>query len=189
MTDVHQILREAAAGQLPVWSACGTERREHGVRVANLMDEWAAALGLDDWTRIRWRAAGVLHDALKDADPDALREGADPKWPVPVLHGPACAAKLQDAGVDDEELLVAVAFHSIGHPSFGRLGEHLYLADYLEPGRTRHGQEWGELREMMPGGREVALRAVIARRLVRLIDHGRPILQETLAFWNRVTAE
>ena len=189
VAGVHPILRAAADGELPAWSECGNTRREHGGRVAHLLDGWAATLGLDDDERTRWRAAGLLHDALKNADPDVLRAEVDPRWPARVLHGPACAARLQADGVDDEEFLMAVAFHSIGHPSFRQLGEHLYLADFLEPGRVQRAEERAELRRIMPAGREVALRAVIARRLERLIGQGRPILPETLAFWNRVTAE
>ena len=189
LAAVHPILRAAADGELPPWSDCGTKRREHVGRVARLLDEWAAALGLESAERARWRAAGVLHDALKDADPDILKAEVDPRWPAPVRHGPACAARLQAEGVDDEEFLVAVTFHSIGHSSFRLLGEYLYLADFLEPGRVQRAEERAELRRIMPAGREAALRAVIARRLERLIGQGRPILQETLAFWNRVTAE
>lgn len=189
LTGVHPIVQAAAAGELPVWSVCGAERREHVDRVADLMDRWAVELEIDALQRKRWRAAAVLHDALKDAGPSVLRDQVDPKWPAPVMHGPVCAARLQTEGVDDEELLLAVAFHSIGHPSFGALGEHLYVADYVEPGRTQRAAERARLREAMPAGRQSVLRAVIARRLERLIGHGRPILPETLAFWNRVTSE
>jgi len=188
LSVTHPILVAAAAGRLPDWAVCGEQRRGHVGRVADLLDDWSSRLGLDEREQARWRAAGSLHDALKDASPEDLRDNVDPRWPEPVLHGPACAARLQAEGVDDEEFLLAVAFHSVGHPSFKALGEHLYLADYLEPGRNRGADERMRLRASMPEARDATLRTVIARRLERLVKREQPILEETIAFWNRVTS-
>lgn len=188
LSVVHPILAAAAVGELPDWAVCGESRRRHAERVAELLDNWSTNLGLDERERARWRAAGFLHDALKDAPPPDLRHDVDPGWPAPVVHGPACAARLQAEGVDDEEFLLAVAYHSVGHPSFQALGEHLYLADYLEPGRKRGADERARLRASMPGARIPTLRTVIAHRLERLVSREQPIMEETVAFWNRVTS-
>ncbi|MFW6089109.1 MAG: hypothetical protein ACODAB_05110, partial [Gemmatimonadota bacterium] len=145
-------------------------------------------LGLPEDEQIRWRAAGRLHDALKDAAVRDLRALVDdPSWPEPLLHGPAVAAQLAGEGVEDDEFLLAVSFHSVGHPSFRALGEHLYLADYLDPGRPETGDRQA-LRDAMPAGREDVLPQVIRRRIEHQLGERRPILSDSIDFWNRAVA-
>ena len=38
--------------------------------------------------------------------------------------------------VHDPDVLTAVAYHPTGHPELNPIGWAVYLADYLEPGRT-----------------------------------------------------
>ena len=160
-------------------------RREHVRRVAALLDDWSVRLELSDVERIRWRAAGLLHDALKDAPIAELRElvGED-GWPDPVLHAPAAAARLAREGVDDRSFLLAVAYHSVGHPSFDDLGVHLYLADYLEPGRP-DADHRAALRERMPEARAEVLPRVIRRRIEAQLASRYVILPAAIGFWNR----
>ncbi|MFQ5746031.1 MAG: HD domain-containing protein [Gemmatimonadota bacterium] len=187
-SSLHPLIRGAAeTGALPAWARCGPERLEHARAVAGLLDGWAVELGLEE-ERGRWRAAGILHDALKDADAEELRGLAGAEWPDPVLHAPACAARLAQDGVTDGELLQAISYHSIGHPDFGLLGDCLYLADYLEPGRDGLSAGREELRSRLPGGREEVLGTVIGLRIRRLLDTRRRILPESILYWNRVTA-
>lgn len=154
--------------------------------MAELLGEWARALGLPDRDRRRWRAAGILHDALRDAPPDELRgtEGL-PAWPPPLLHAPACAERLRRDGVEDEPLLLAVSHHPVGHPDFGRLGDHLFLADFLEPGRDFAEERRAALRERMPGEAGEVLMQVTAMRIEHLLDRRSRVLPETISYWNR----
>lgn len=186
---MHPVIEAAGRrGELPAWAQLTDERRAHVERVAGLMGEWAGVLGLPDAERTRWRAAGRLHDALKDAPTEELRELVDEgHWPDPLLHAPAAASRLARDGVHDQELLLAVAYHSVGHPTFADLGEYLYLADYLEPGRS-DTPERRELRAAMPAERVRVLPKVIRRRLERELAAGHPILPAALGFWNRVVA-
>jgi HD superfamily phosphohydrolase YqeK len=165
-------------------------REEHSRRVAALLGEWAASLGLPPDEQLRWRAAGWLHDALRDADPADLRPVVPPELhdlPDPVLHGPAAAARLD--GHADEELRTAIAFHTIGHPQLRDLGRALYLADFLEPGRDFLPEWRAELRARMPHGLDAVLREVIRMRIQHLLDGGKPIRPETAAFWSRAVSE
>jgi len=68
----HPPVSAAAAGRLPRWAAAGEERRAHMARVAALLEAWARDLGLGNRDILRWRAAGYLHDALRDASPRRL---------------------------------------------------------------------------------------------------------------------
>ena len=74
----HPLVSAAAAGSLPGWAVAGGERRAHMARVAALLEAWARDLGqrahglLGKRDILRWRAAGFLHDALRDASPAEL---------------------------------------------------------------------------------------------------------------------
>ena len=184
---LHPMIVAAAQGDLPDWACVASDRRPHLAAVAEVMDTWAAELGLDEPERVRWNAAGWLHDALRDADPDELAAEAG-GYPPKVRHGPAVAARLRAAGVEDEELLEAVAYHTVGRGGLGRLGRYLYLADYLEPGRTFKNAERTALVRLLPQECETVLRSVCALRIAHLLDCGIPLPKESVDFWNDLAA-
>lgn len=187
---LHPILADAGEGRLPPWAQVSQRRLEHSGRVAALMDSWAAALGLSETERRRWRAAAWLHDALRDADPGGLRVGLPEQTralPGLVLHGPAAAERLRAEGVNDEPVLLAIAYHTLGHPALDRLGRALYLADFLEPGRGFEPLRRATLRARMPASMEPVLRTVVGARLRHVVRAGHPLSRESVEFWNAVT--
>ena len=184
----HPVVERAARGDLPPWADVGEKRRRHVERVAALLEDWAWAGRLEDDDRTRWVAAGYLHDAVKEAQPDRLREildgGPEADFPEPLLHGPAAAALLRADGVDDADLLLAVGYHTLGHPRLGPLGRALYAADFLEPGRDLRNAWRAELRARMPGELDAVVREILRARVQHLLDENRPVRPETMAFWN-----
>lgn len=188
----HPVVSRAAQGTLPEWAVAGEQRRAHMTRVAELMAAWAESLGLKAEDRVRWAAAAYLHDALRDEDPAVLRERVSPaerSLPGAVLHGPAAAERLRIDGVLDGELLLAVAWHTVGDPRFGPLGRALYVADFLEPGRS-YVPEWrAELRSRMPAALNDVTFEVARARLGRGLDRGAPLQTRTVSFWNRLVEE
>jgi HD superfamily phosphohydrolase YqeK len=60
----------------------------------------------------------------------------------------------------------------------------LYLADFLEPGRGFDPVLRAALRARMPSALDTVLRRVVAARLGWLLETGRAIRPESLAFWN-----
>jgi len=187
---LHPVLAEAGEGRLPPWAEVSPGRLAHILRVAALMDSWAAALGVPDEERRRWRAAAWLHDALRDAEPRRLRTGLPEETrtlPGLVLHGPAVAERLRAEGVDDEPLLCAIAYHTLGHPALDRLGRALYLADFLEPGRGFEPLRRASLRARMPASMDAVLRSVVGARLRHVIRAGHAVSRESVDFWNAVT--
>jgi len=189
---VHDLIRAAADGRLPAWARVGEARRAHIERVVALLDAWAVASGVDEHERIRWRAAGWLHDALRDADPAELRPmvpEAARDLPGPLLHGPACAGQLKQAGVEDRSILSAVAWHTIGHPSLDRVGRMLYLADFLEPGRHFEPAWRARLRARMPEAAADVIRDVAAARIRHLLNSRSIVRRETVDFWNQLVSD
>lgn len=184
---MHPILLAAADGRLPAWAEASEDRYAHMSRVADLMERWARAWALESQDVARYRAAGMLHDALRDADFDTLRPRVDPAIrdrPGKMLHGPAAAARLKDDGVEDRDLVLAIAWHTLGHPGFGRIGRALYLADYLEPGREYESEALATSRARVPAELDAVLREVAAERIGRSLERGRPLLTPTIEFWN-----
>lgn len=183
----HPLVERAARGQLPEWAEIGEKRRRHVERVAGLLDDWAMAGSLSVEERTRWIAAGYLHDAVKGKPEEELRalvQGEDEALPGPLLHGPAAAELLRRDGVDDAELLIALAYHTTGHPEFGRTGWALYSADFLEPGRDLADEWRARLRARMPGEIEDVTREVARARIIYLLEQGHPVRHETISFWN-----
>jgi predicted HD superfamily hydrolase involved in NAD metabolism len=183
------LLEDAAEGRLPDWSQVTRQRRNHVTRVADLLGEWAAALGHDADEIRRWRAAGFLHDSLRDADPDDLRPLVSATFrhlTGKLLHGPAAAEKLRQDGIEDESLLRAIAYHTIGHADLDELGCCLFIADYIEPGRKYEPTRLAKLRARMPAERGAVLIEVLRSRMERLLAEGRGIRAETAVFWQSI---
>jgi HD superfamily phosphohydrolase YqeK len=181
------LVQQAARGVLPPWTEAGPRRRAHMGRVAALMGEWARALELPDDEVARWLATGWLHDALREAAPDALRGEVQPEFrdlPPKLLHGPAAALRL--AGIADEEMREAICFHTLGSPRWGRLGRALYLADFMEPGRTWDPDYTASLRARMPREMEAILAEVVRLRVDHIRGNGGVPHPETQAFYEQV---
>lgn len=188
--DLHPLVRAAGTeGRLPDWARCSEGRRAHVERVAGLLDRWGEALELEEGDRIRWRAAGILHDALREAGAEELRFWSDRDWPLPVMHAPACAGRLREEGVEDEELLEAIAHHPVGKAGLGRLGRHLYLADFLEPGREFLEEVRERLRAILPGQAGEGMLSVTALRLAHRLEVRGGIHRCTVEMWNWLLEE
>jgi HD superfamily phosphohydrolase YqeK len=162
---------------LPPWAVVTTERRAHIERVVAQLAAWAAGLGVAEAEAERWRRAGWMHDALRDA-PAATE----------LDHGPLCADRLAQEGERDRGVLEAVRFHSVGYAGWDAVGRMLYLADYLEPGRTFEAPFRSTLRDRMPQQREAVLREAARRRIEWVLESGWCLRAETVAFWNALVS-
>ena len=187
----YRLIEAAGEGTLPEWAEVSSSRRAHMVRVSELMSTWADALSLSDWDRCRWRAAGFLHDALREVAPELLRPKVpsyQSSLPGPLLHGPAVAERLRVHYVLDGELLAALKYHTVGHASLGVLGRALYAADFLEPGRAFLPEWRAGLRARMPEELDGITRDIVGVRVSHLVDRGLELLPDTVEFWNALVA-
>jgi predicted HD superfamily hydrolase involved in NAD metabolism len=117
-------------------------RLQHVLRV----EKMAIGLAQDHDLDIQKAAqAGLMHDLAKYFKPQVLldmarREGLelDPVDEVTphLLHADVGAIVARDQfGVQDPEILAAIADHTLGRPGMGLLSCVVFLADSLEPGR------------------------------------------------------
>lgn len=175
---------------LPPWAEVGERRRAHIARVTALLESWAQAMSLPPDEARAWRDAGRWHDALRDADPASLAGLVrDPALPPKVRHGPAAAERLRHDGETRASVLDAIAWHTVGNPEWDRTGRALYMADYLEPGRTFAVGEDAErhaLAAAVPGDFDGTFREVVRHRLIWALREGHALHPHTVALWNSV---
>lgn len=97
----------------------------------------------------RARLAGLLHDCARDLPEDKLLDLAlahdievteeDRLVPV-LLHGPVGAViARENYGVEDREVLSAIATHTLGSENMKLLDKIIFIADMIEPGRDFPG--------------------------------------------------
>lgn len=157
-------------------------------RVAGLLETWAAGMGTLAAERDRWVRAAYLHDALRDANSHVLAAFTRDPWGIPALwHGPAAAVAAERHGEKDRGVLDAVRYHSVGYAGWDDVGRMLYLADYLDPGRSFEREERAALAARISQKPREGLREVARRRLIWLLHAGAPLLNETADFWNALS--
>jgi 2-amino-4-hydroxy-6-hydroxymethyldihydropteridine diphosphokinase len=172
---------------LPGWSITSSRRREHIGRVVALLNRWAASLSLDEREARAWHDAGAWHDALRDADERDLREmTGEPHRPLGLLHGPAAAAKLERDGEPRRDVLDAIRWHTVGSATWSRTGRALYMADFLEPGRSFMQADRAFLADQVPFAFDATFRQVVRMRLEWVLREGKGLTNETVALWNSV---
>lgn len=171
---------------VPEWAQVTDKRRAHIDRVLALLARWADRMGLPDDEASRWFAAGVLHDALRDAPVAMLRAlTGDGAMSPDLLHGPASAVRAEQDGERRQDVLDAVRFHTVGSVQWKRTGKALYMADFLEPGRPFLIAERAFIAEQVPHDFDAAFRQCVRLRIEWSLSQGGEIFPETVALWNR----
>ena len=173
--------------ELPSWAQVHEKRRGHIARVTGLLVRWADLMQISDDERRAWIDAGRFHDALKDAPMDELRAlvGHAPYEPQ-MLHGPAAAVLLERLGERRIGLLDAVRYHTMGYPKWDRVGRALYMADFLEPGRSFSKADRAFLASHAPYDFDGVFRQVVRARLEWSLHEGHSLFPETVEMWNAV---
>ncbi|GAB2022300.1 bis(5'-nucleosyl)-tetraphosphatase (symmetrical) YqeK [Pseudolactococcus yaeyamensis] len=94
--------------------------------------------------------AGLLHDYAKEETDETFiqlikKHQLDPdllNWNNNVWHGLVGIYKIQeDFGLADPEIIRAIEIHTVGSAAMTLLDKILYVADYVEAGRTFEGVE------------------------------------------------
>jgi 2-amino-4-hydroxy-6-hydroxymethyldihydropteridine diphosphokinase len=172
---------------LPEWAKVSDKRRRHIARVTTLLMQWADEIGIAESERRDWLHAGLLHDALRDADESELRALAqDPVREEELLHGPAVANLLASGGEVCAPALLAIRYHTVGSPDWDRTGKALYMADFLEPGRSFARRDRAFLARQVPHDFDGVFRQVLRARLEYALREGYTLFPETVGLWNAV---
>lgn len=155
------------------------ERWLHTLRVAVMAAENCARLGIDEKTAI---TAAALHDCAKYLKPDSpyLAGFVCPEnVPEPVVHQYAGAYVAEHTfGINDKQILNAIACHTSGKEDMSPLEKLLFLCDMLEEGRDFEGVE--DLREIFSHSIDGALYESLKYELDYLKCTGKPIYSLTL---------
>ena len=162
----------------------------HSISVAEFMRSFADAAGITD---VQATTAGLLHDLCKAMQADELLAGARAygleltplqREKPTLLHGPLAAEECRaNLGVEDEEVIEAIRWHTTGRPGWGRVGLALYVADFSERLRTfpEAAEACALLREK---GFEAAVRFVADRKLAHVRERFTPDpMSEAFAEW------
>src|SRR4051812_43203542 len=172
---------------LPTWADVSPKRKAHIERVVALLDRWAIELRLPEDEASRWKSAGELHDALRDAPETMLRTlSGDRDSAAEILHGPAAAVRAEQDGERRQDVLDAVRHHTVGSHDWTRTGRALYLADFLEPGRNFLKSERAFLAHIVPLDFDAAFRQVVRLRVEWALRQNGALFPETVALWNAV---
>lgn len=100
-----------------------------------------------------------------------------------LWHAPVGAVLVQEeAGVEDEEILSAIRYHTSGRIGMTELEKVIYLADYIEPGRSFPGVD--EVRAIAEQSLDDAVMKAIGNTIAFLISKQQMIYPDTLHAYN-----
>ena len=162
------------------------KRYEHSMRVAETAVKLAECYEGD---AKKAELAGILHDFCKyddlgsmyqkvtqyELDPMLLSYGSE------ILHGPVCAAIMKHQyHLNDEDVLLAIANHTTGRQQMTKNEKLVFIADYIEPGRTTQGVD--EIREMVFNGKDLdkTIYEISKRTVLYLVEKDVNVYQATI---------
>ena len=163
------------------------KRYIHILGVADEAKRLAKLYGADE---DRAYLAGILHDCAKETDKPIKRcsdlgvELDDiMKLNKGLIHGPLGAELARiDFGINDEEILSAIRWHTVGMAGMTLLEKIIYIADFTEINRDFDGV--GELRRVANYDLDSAILLSIAQHLKVLAKRGAAIHPNTILLWN-----
>ncbi|MDN7240414.1 bis(5'-nucleosyl)-tetraphosphatase (symmetrical) YqeK [Planococcus sp. N028] len=133
------------------------------------------------------QVAAILHDVAKFSDREwmksvIVKENMDPMlldYHSELWHAPVGAyVAAQEFGVQDEDILNAIRYHTTGRENMSDLEKIIYIADLVEPGRKFSGIE--ELRQLKDQGLDVMMEASIKHTIDFLKSKNQPVYPDSL---------
>lgn len=170
------------------------KRFKHSLGVRDSSIELALKYGFD---AEKARIAGLIHDAAKEKTIEELVAIATKngyilddvsKSSPSIMHG--FASKIiakEEMGVEDEDILNAIEFHTTGRKNMSPLEKIIYLADYIEPNRNFPGIN--ELREAAYRNLSEALLLSFDNTIKLVISRGNLLHVNTIEARNCIITE
>jgi len=166
-------------------------RYEHTIRVLT------TALELGE----RYRApmekielAAIFHDYSKNESEDdliyAINEYHLPKklleYNKELWHGPVGAMKIQDLyNINDKEIIHAIYYHTTARVNMGIVEQIIFVADYIEPGRSFPGVD--EVREIAKSNLDKAVHKALQNTIIFLMKRNENIYPDSFHAYNELT--
>lgn len=163
----------------------GEKRFLHTIRVKDTAIKLAK---IHDVDVEKAEVAGFLHDCAKIKDKEELMKEAKKnnllltkemmKAPQ-IIHSYLGALFAREFyGIDDEDILNAITYHTTGRANMSDLEKIIFLADYIEPMRNFDGVE--RARELANKDLDAAMYFALNNTLKFLVDHDTYIVLETI---------
>jgi predicted HD superfamily hydrolase involved in NAD metabolism len=184
--DRKQLI-DAVKAQMPA------KRWEHTLGVMETAVLLARAYGCD---ADKAHLAALLHDVCKywpvNDQRDMIRDNGLPAdlldYDKELWHAHAGAFIAQrDYGIDDEEVLDAIRYHTTGRKLMTLLEKVVCLADFMEPGRDFPGVH--NIREIAEHNVDKALLAAFDGTIIFLLEKGKKVYPLTIEARNRLIDE
>lgn len=160
-------------------------RKAHSLRVAETAVKRAVGLGIPERKAL---TASLFHDCAKNLP--SLPEALPSEWgevPASVRHQFEGAITAQEKyGVQDEDVLNAVRYHTSGRPRMSELEKLIFLADMVEEARAFEGVEelrkafWAEDKKGA-GALDDCLRLALRQTVKHLQEQGKTVYPLTLS--------
>lgn len=100
-----------------------------------------------------------------------------------LWHAPVGAYLVRvEAGIDDEDILQAIRYHTTGNKDMKLLDKIVFLADYIEPGRKFPGVD--DVRETANENLDQAVIMALKNTIKFLLDKNQMIYPDTLETYN-----
>lgn len=171
------------------------ERRlQHTLGVARTAKEIARIFGADVQ---KAEIAAILHDYCKQWPEKKIRQVIETmsqnspdllQYSKEIWHAPASAEIVrQELGIEDEEILNAIRYHTTGRVDMSLLEKVVCLADYIEPGRKYSGLN--EIRRQVVYGIDHALIAAFGNTISFLAQRKQKIYPLTFLTYNNLVGK
>lgn len=136
--------------------------------------------------------AGLLHDVLKEADREETFFYVD-KYIIPLTVLEEATPKLWHAivgaefiknelGIDDDEIINAVRYHTTGRKNMTLSDKILFIADFISADRDYDGAD--EMRERAEKSLECAMDMGLSFTITDLVENGKAVHPDTIDAYN-----
>lgn len=166
-------------------------RYHHTMGVVKAAKELARKYGVN---MEQAKIAALVHDCAKMLDQQELLRKAEEyqialdeiyRLQPDLLHGViGSMVANRDFGIEDQDVLNAVAFHTTGRAQMSRLEKIIYLADYIEEGRVFPGVD--RLRELSNKNLDQALLLALNNSIRYIIEKQQLIHPNTIEARNDI---
>ncbi|SHE77172.1 putative HD superfamily hydrolase of NAD metabolism [Seinonella peptonophila] len=160
-------------------------RYEHTLRVMETAIQLAKQINGLETEKVA--VAAVLHDFCKCWPTIKLSQWIEHElnnldlllYDKELWHAPVGAEVVRSRfGVEDEDILNAIRFHTTGRPNMSILEKVIFIADVVEPGRSFPGVD--ELRSLANSNLNQAILTSLNHTIRFLLDKGKKIYPLTL---------